>query len=210
MSHSLDDATRLGSVQKQRRLLLRMAALPLLPLILVTASTWRDGGIWHEGIEGFGLLLILICVLGRATCTLYIGGRKSAELVTIGPYSVSRNPLYFFSLLGTIGAGLMFGSMVVGVFFGCLYFLAFDRLIRKEERFLDLSFPLQFAAYCAVTPRWLPRWQLWKSVDEIVVRPKLVFNTLRDATLFMLMAPLFEAVEWLQQSGLLPVYLQLP
>ncbi|MDB5972556.1 MAG: isoprenylcysteine carboxylmethyltransferase family protein [Hydrocarboniphaga sp.] len=201
---------RLGSVQKTRRLLLKLAGLPLVPLLLVTSSRWQDGGFIHESIEGIGLLLILTCLLGRAACTLYIGGRKCSELVTIGPYSMSRNPLYFYSLLGTLGAGLMFGSVVVGVFFGAIYLLVFDRLIRREERFLEASFPFTFPDYCASTPRWWPRLGNWRGVDEIVVRPRLVYNTLRDASVFVLMVPLFEGIEAVQQMGWLPVLVKLP
>jgi protein-S-isoprenylcysteine O-methyltransferase Ste14 len=202
--------TRLGSVQKTRRLILTLTGLALLPLLLVTGSTWQDGGAIHEGIEDLGLLLVLVCLLGRASCTLYIGGRKSAELVSIGPYSMSRNPLYFCSLLGTIGVGMMFGSLLIGVFFGAVYFAVFDRLIRREESFLEASFPFAFADYCARTPRWWPRVSLWRGVDEIVVRPRLLYNTLRDASVFLLMFPLFETIEWLQQLALLPVLLHLP
>ena len=42
--------------------------------------------------------MILICILGRTWATLYIGGQKQRELVTKGPYSVVRNPLYLFTL----------------------------------------------------------------------------------------------------------------
>jgi protein-S-isoprenylcysteine O-methyltransferase Ste14 len=200
----------LGPVQKLRRLLLMLMGAALLPVLMITASTWPNDSLWHEGIENLGLFLVLLCLLGRAGCTLYIGGRKSAELVTVGPYSVSRNPLYLCSLLGTVGAGLMFGSVLVGAFAGVAYFAMFDRLIRREEVFLKTNFPSGFAEYCATTPRWWPRFVAWRGVDEIVVRPRLVYNTLRDASVFVLMFPVFEGIEWLQQLHLLPVYLKLP
>lgn len=203
-------ATRLGSVQKMRRLILTISGLTLLPVLMVTASTWPDGSLEHEAIENLGLLLILACLLGRAACTLYIGGRKSSELVVIGPYSISRNPLYLFSLLGTLGAGFMFGSLVVGCVFGLVYFVVFDRLIRREERFLETSFPIAYPGYCALTPRWWPRLSAWRGADEILVRPRLLYNTLRDASVFLLMFPLFEAIEWMQQLQVLPVMLRLP
>jgi len=38
-------------------------------------------------------------MLGRPRCTLYIGSREAAEIVTAGPYSVSRNHCISFRRL---------------------------------------------------------------------------------------------------------------
>jgi protein-S-isoprenylcysteine O-methyltransferase Ste14 len=46
--------------------------------------------------------------------------RKIEELVTVGPYSVMRNPLYFFFILGGIGVGAQSGSVVVALICGVL------------------------------------------------------------------------------------------
>ncbi len=46
----------------------------------------------------------------------YIAGLKSKRVISYGPYSIMRNPLYFFSSLGFIGAGLTFGSTLIHYF----------------------------------------------------------------------------------------------
>ena len=72
----------------------------------------------HETMRWLGAGLIFVCISGRTWCSLYIGGRKNHELVTTGPYSVSRNPLYVFSIIGAIGIGAQFGAVSVAILAG--------------------------------------------------------------------------------------------
>jgi protein-S-isoprenylcysteine O-methyltransferase Ste14 len=53
-----------------------------------------------------GLVLVGIATVGRLWCALYIAGYKDSDLITSGPYSITRNPLYFFSFVGFAGIGL--------------------------------------------------------------------------------------------------------
>ncbi|EIT67857.1 methyltransferase family protein [Hydrocarboniphaga effusa] len=195
-----DPPAAMGPIQRRRRQRLQWLGILLLPMLLVCRSAWPEGGPAHEGIEALGQLLMLVCIAGRTGCTLYVGGRKCAELVTDGPYSVSRNPLYGFSLLGAIGAGLQSGSLTLGAVIGLGFFAMFDRLIRQEERYLAAQFTT-FANYRAATPRWLPKPGLWRSADQLLIQPRHVFRTLRDASLFLLAFPVFELIGWAQASG---------
>ena len=93
-------------------------------------------------IEMAGLVLILVCILGRTWCTLYIGGLKKRELVTAGPYSVVRNPLYVFTLdrrgrhrradRQRSSSPLLFAAGTLAVF---------QVVARHEEAFLAATFP---------------------------------------------------------------------
>ena len=62
-----------------------------------------------------GLVLVGIATVGRLWCSLYISGYKDRELITTGPYSLSRNPLYFFSFLGFAGIGLATETITLAV-----------------------------------------------------------------------------------------------
>ena len=62
---------------------------------------------------------------------LYVGGRKNAELVTTGPYSMMRNPLYFFSLLGVAGVGAQTGSVLATFAVTAVAYAVFDYLLEE-------------------------------------------------------------------------------
>jgi hypothetical protein len=152
----------------------------------------------------------MICIAGRTWCALYIGGRKKKVLVDQGPYSVSRNPLYLFSVLGGLGVGLQAGNLTTGLVLGLFIFMLFSVVIAQEEAFLKGRFPGDFAAYAAAVPRWGPRLSNWHSDLELIVQPRLVLVTFRDALWFLAAIPLLEGIEMLQNAGWLPVLLHLP
>ena len=152
----------------------------------------------------------MTCILGRAWCTLYIGGRKAHELVELGPYSVSRNPLYLFSFAGTLGLGLLSGSATVGIVFLLAALAVFVPVVRREEEILRSMFGPPYEAYMARVPRFLPSISGWKDAETISFSPPLFYMTLRDGLVFLLAAPLFGLIEILQRSQLLPRLLVLP
>lgn len=79
----------IASVQRWRKLFI---AAGLFALLAWTALVRALPGLEHP-VEHLGLVAIMVCVLGRAWCSLYIGGRKTQEIVASGPYSLCRNPL---------------------------------------------------------------------------------------------------------------------
>jgi protein-S-isoprenylcysteine O-methyltransferase Ste14 len=199
----------LSGVQQRRKRIVLVSGILLLVALLFSDSLWRSGGFVHESIEMMGYALIFLCIAGRSWCSLYIGGRKKTQLVEDGPYSVSRNPLYLFSVLGGIGIGLQAGSVTAGLVCGLFVFVIFNTVIQREEVFLISRFP-DFAAYATRVPRWWPRLSRWQSSEELLVRPRFVLVTFRDALAFLAAIPVLEAMEWAQVSGWLPVLLHLP
>ena len=139
----------LQQLQRRRKYLLRLGIGLCVLLLLVTASSWRTWPQVHEFFERMGLVLILVCILGRTWCTLYIGGLKKRELVRKGPYSVVRNPLYLFTVLGAAGVGAQSGSITNTMIFGAASLSIFYFVVLEEERFLAATFPDAFAAYAA-------------------------------------------------------------
>lgn len=205
----MPDVAVLSASQKLRRGVLAAIAILLLAGFAVTAA-WIRLPLAHEAVEDVGRVLIAICVLGRCWCTLYIGGRKGETLVTMGPYSVCRNPLYFFSFVGAAGVGAQTGSMTIALICTVITWAVFRVLVGKEERFLLQRHGEVFAQYLKSTPRFLPNPALWRPVERVEVIPRRVVSTFLDAMIFVAAIPLIEGLERLQQIGWLPVLVNLP
>lgn len=130
----------LGAVQKIRKAAVLAALLGLVGLSLVTQSIGGVDSEWHERVEMAGFTAMIVSIIGRAWCSLYIGGRKKAEIVDRGPYSITRNPLYVFSYIGAFGIGAQSGSVTIGVGFVLAAMGVFYLTVRREEAFLEREF----------------------------------------------------------------------
>lgn len=202
--------SKLGRRQRQRMRLLWALSILLVCLVLFVQAKASPDSASHEFIEDIGAALIAVAVLGRTWCSLYIGGRKLHELVTNGPYSIVRNPLYVFSCIGALGIGLGTASVVLAGVMALVTALVFQGVIRIEEEALQDRFGAAFAEYAARVPRLWPRPSLWVDAPTLSVSPNRVVRTFFDSAVMLLTIPALELVEVLQQMHLLPVFLYLP
>lgn len=197
----------MSDYQRMRRYALAvLIVLVAIPLIFGQSS---HGELEHEQIESVGAMLILIGIGGRLWATLYIGGRKSAEVVDTGPYSVMRNPLYFFSTIAIMGVGAQAGSYVLALGFAVLCWAAFSLVIRREETFLAERMGTPYRDYLARVPRFFPKPRLWRDRLEVTFNPRLLNRTLIDGLAFVASVPLFEFIEEAQEQGWIPVFFHL-
>lgn len=181
--------------QWQRKVMVLAAVLVGVFLLMIGRPMSPEADFWHEAIERSGILFIVMGILGRTWCSMYIGGQKLRRLVTEGPYSVTRNPLYLFSAIAAFGLGTQLGSVIFAVLCAAATVAIFLLVIRHEERALAERFPSEYALYKARVPRLLPAFRGWQDADVISVRPALVYRTFRDAMLFMLAVPVLKALE---------------
>ena len=205
MTQSADKA--MTEYQRLRRLMLA-AVISIIALFLVFGRSRQPEDI-HEHIEWIGQMLILVGIGGRLWSTLYIGGRKSSEVVQTGPYSITRNPLYFFSAVAAAGVGGQMGSLVLMVTFGVLCWVAFSIVIRKEEEFLSAKLGKTYLDYVARVPRFIPNPALYRDEKLVSFQPSLLSRTLKDGLAFFISVPLFEFIEMLQNKGSIPVFFHL-
>lgn len=200
----------LGDYQVMRRLVLAVLVVAMFAVLLFGQSVLRPDSTMHTAIEMIGVLLIFLGIVGRLWSTLYIGGRKASEIVSGGPYSITRNPLYVFSTIAAAGVGAQMGSIVATIGFGLLCAAAFHIVILREEKFLTDAFGAPFRAYMARVPRFLPDLSLYDEGDTGSFKPRLLLTTLLDGLVFLVAMPVFELIEGAQVSGALPVLFRLP
>jgi protein-S-isoprenylcysteine O-methyltransferase Ste14 len=200
----------LRRVQRLRKLAIAGIAISVLCALPLMQSLAKVQMFTHETVEIGGIVLIILAIFGRAWCTLYIGGRKARDLTDTGPYSISRNPLYLFSFIGATGIGAQTGSLVVALLFGIGAFAIFLPVILREERALETLFGEPFEDYKARVPRFGPRFGAWRDAEILEVRPHLLWRTLRDGLVFLMVIPIFELIDRLQVGGLIDPLVYLP
>lgn len=200
----------LSHTQKQRKRVLWLTGFVAFILLLTVRPVWNPAGEIQDILVTIGSALLILAILGRCWCSLYIAGRKKTELVDLGPYSLCRNPLYLFNVMGATGLGLLTGSIALAVFFTGIAFWVFDHVIRQEETYLDQVFGPAFQLYCKRTPRWLPKHTVWKDEEKLLTRPRLLLITLRDSSCLLLFWPLAELINLAHTTGFLPGLILLP
>jgi protein-S-isoprenylcysteine O-methyltransferase Ste14 len=195
--------------QKARKRRIRAMGFVLIPVILFVGPAWSSAGVLGESIEALGALLIVIAICGRTWCTLYIGGRKRKELVTKGPYSLVRHPLYLFTLLAILGLGAQTGSLVIAVLATVALGWPLAAVAQEEERVLGELFGEDHAAYVRDVPAVIPDPRLWRDVETLEVKPAFVARTFLEASIMLVAVPIAEFIHALQARGIIPVLLRL-
>jgi protein-S-isoprenylcysteine O-methyltransferase Ste14 len=200
----------ISQVQTIRKIVLCIAIAIAIFLFAVTDTVYPSGHSVHEMIEWAGIVLIVVCILGRTWSSLYIAGRKGRDLVTNGPYSVSRNPLYFFSIIGAAGMGLQSGSIVIGMICGVIASIIFQVVTTQEEKLLLGVHGEPYRTYLETVPRFVPKPDLWHDSKTLTIQPPRVLMTFADALVFLLSVPIAELFDRLRESGAIPTFFILP
>ncbi len=193
----------LGNSLNRSRLLIGRALLLLAFTIVLLSTSYYlpERMLLHQLNHGIGLLLIALCMLGRFYCTLFIGGRKNEELVTTGPFSVVRNPLYLCSLLGIVGIGVISNQLSVLLVLTVGMVLIYLPLIKQEEAFLQDKFGQAYTRYCNSVSRFIPRSSCYKSPHEISINVKRVHSFLKDALWWLTPVIIIDLIEWSRDAG---------
>jgi protein-S-isoprenylcysteine O-methyltransferase Ste14 len=187
-----------------------MQAWYLLVLVLVALS----GGRWFNGWVGvkvtlLGLVLIAAAALGRIWTSVHIAGRKDEQLVTFGPYSRCRHPLYALSILGGLGVGLATRSLLITAATLLVMSVLHLRAIRAEERFLLERHGEKFKDYCRDVPMLWPRHSGFKNPETTTINLPVFWKAFLDAGSFVAIFVLIQLLDALRTTGFWPTLFDL-
>jgi len=179
-------------------------------LVVLAMESAHEGSLVSTALFLLGLLLVGVATVGRLWCSLYISGHKNAELITTGPYSLSRNPLYFFSLLGFAGIGFASETVTLGAVLAVAMLIGYPAVIRQEEAVLRERFGAEFEAYCARVPRFLPKLSAYVEPETYTVNPRLFRRSMLDVVWFIWFVGILEFVEALHEYHYVQPLIHLP
>ena len=192
-----------------RILLTRLFLFLLAGLVLLSRSHWQPGP-WAVTVMLFAaLLLVSAAVAGRMWCSLYIAGHKNALLVQEGPYSMSRNPLYFFSLLGALGIALTTWTITFPILVTVAFAVYYPAIIVKEEQELRKRHGVAMDSYLNTVPSFFPRPCLFHQPETYEVKPRVFLHHLGSAVWFILALGVIQLLKAAHHAGHLPALLTL-
>jgi protein-S-isoprenylcysteine O-methyltransferase Ste14 len=143
----MSSTTFMGRWKKiSRRIRVPLGFLCAIFYFWLAYPTWRS------------LLLSLILVVPGILLRSYASGHviKNVQLTTTGPYSYTRNPLYFGSILIAFGFAVAARSLWIALIFLVLFLIIYWPVIVDEEEYLRAQFP-EYDTYAARVPRLIPR-----------------------------------------------------
>jgi protein-S-isoprenylcysteine O-methyltransferase Ste14 len=145
---------------KYRMYFLR-ASMILLIVLSITNNNFRAYTLDITSIESLkmsiiGFVLVVFGSFGRIWASLYIEGHKTKNLITAGPFSMVRNPLYFFSLIMLLGFSLALKSIYLPLSLLLIFVIFHIPTIANEEKKLQNIHGEKFEDYVRSTPRLIP------------------------------------------------------
>jgi len=133
-----------------------MIAFVILLFLIAPAG---PGPFWKVGLVplGFGIVLLLWCVrdfyvVGKGTLAPWA---PPQELVVVGLYRVSRNPMYVAVMLVLWGWALGFHSRPLALYALAVTIAFHLRVVLAEEPWLARRHGDRYAQYKGRVPRWL-------------------------------------------------------
>ena len=174
-----------SGLEKQRISVSKFCVVGLFVMAGSVHSNWAVGGLMSGTCLLLGITLALIGCLGRVWCSLFIDGFKTKQLVTCGPYSVCRNPLYFFSAVGAVGVAFGSATLAGPVLVAICFALYYPSIIKAEERRLAEIHGESFARYCSEVPAFFPRLKGATTPATYQIQTRLVFHSMTEATWFV-------------------------
>lgn len=184
--------------------------LAVVAVFLTTTSAWevRCDAV-AESLFVAGIVLAGVGAMGRIWCSVYIAGYKNGPLIVNGPYSICRNPLYFFSLIGSLGVAMTTETTTIPLIVGLAFAIYYPSVIRREEVYLLGLHGDLFLKYMQAVPRFFPRIGLLIETEAAPVHLITFRKHMMSAIWFVWLPAFTGGVEVLHDLHWLPTYFSL-
>ena len=158
------------------------------PIVLILIARPTPRTFW------MGLPLVVFGELIRVWSAGYLS--KLSSLVTAGPFALCRNPLYVGSFLISVGYFFMCNRLDVWIAGVVLFWLFHGGAVAYEEKLLRDAFGEEFARYCRVVPRFLPRLRGLKGHGSFSMKQFMLNNEYRGAMATAVLSALFGIIAY--------------
>lgn len=188
----------------------RSAAILLFATLALSMNGWSLASpLFENSLLLIGWILIAVGVIGRQWCIVFIGGRKNAELVTVGPYSISRNPLYLFSFIGGLGVMLVTETLLLPFAFCVLFATYYSVVMASEENTLRRIHGVAFDDYFRSVPQFWPQFDLLSEPESYMISTRQLRKGLADTAWFIIAGAAIQGFEALHAARVLPTLIYL-
>ena len=194
---------------KKRIAITKYFMVVLAGVILFSDSVWETKGIIGDILFSIGAVLASIATVGRIWCSAYISGYKVNTLITGGPYSMCRNPLYFFSLLGSAGVGFATETFSIPLVILISFAVQYSYVIDYEEKRLLTEHKSTFDEYMKKVPKFFPSFKLYQDTEEYIIKPQIFRKRLFDSLWFVWLLGVLELIEALHNYRIIPTFIRL-
>lgn len=109
---------------------------------------------WVVVVAAIVMDIAAMRTMARAKTTI-MPNRASERLVTSGPFSFTRNPIYLGNTMLMIGAGLITGIAWLVILAPVAAFATQKLAIEREEKHLEARFGKAFRDYAKKVRRWI-------------------------------------------------------
>jgi len=198
------------SLNKSRMKKSKIIIIFVLFLVFFTEALISYEAPLHKAFDFLGFFFLAICAMGRLYSTAFLGGFKNDKLITHGAFSIVRNPLYFFSLIGMTGVAFVSGHLVIIIAMPISFIVLYHFLIKREEEFLLETFGDDYKKYMETTPRLIPNFKLYNAPETVKLVPKYLTKAFKDAIWWFIAYPVLEFAEYLQDSGIITPLFVIP
>jgi protein-S-isoprenylcysteine O-methyltransferase Ste14 len=199
-------------MSRSRRRLYAARAIALLVFVGLATGTsyWTtENPILEELLFFIGVVLASLGAVGRLWAISYISGNKNRILTTTGPYSLCRNPLYFFSIVLAVGLGFCTETFTFPVILGATLLSPILASIKKEEQKLCELFGEEYESYRASVPCLLPSFRNYSTPETINIRPAPMTVGFLDCCAALTLIGAVEMIEGLHRANVLPSWFTL-